>query len=79
MIQTFTDGLSPAWRARLPAWPIGGTLCIPLGAQFDAVTTRLEAAGAQFDTRGDVIRMSFHACNAAEDASRVARAWDEVR
>jgi kynureninase len=79
MVQTFTDALSPAWRARLPAWPIGGTLCIPLGAEFDAVTARLEAAGAQFDTRGEVIRVSFHACNAAEDAVRVAHAWRESR
>jgi hypothetical protein len=54
-------------------------LCVPLGADFDAVTTRLKTAGAQFDTRGDVIRMSFHVCNAAEDATRVALAWREGR
>ena len=79
MVQTFSDTLSSAWRARLPAWPIGGTLCIPLGAAFDAVTSGLEAAGAQFDTRGDVIRVSFHACNTADDATRVALAWREGR
>lgn len=79
LIQAFTDALSRAWRARLPAWPTGGTLCIPLGTEFDAVTTRLKNAGAQFDTRGDVIRVSFHACNTDEDATRVALAWREDR
>ena len=75
LIQAFTDRLPPAWRSRLPAWPIGGTLCLPLGADFDAVTAGLNAAGAQFDCRGDVIRLSFHACNTDDDAARVARAW----
>jgi len=79
MVQTFTDTVSPAWRARLPTGPTGGTLCVPLGAEFEAVTTRLAAAGAQFDTRGDVIRVSFHACNAPEDAIQVAHAWREGR
>ena len=65
----------PPWRARLPAWPIGGTLCIPLGSEFDAVTGALDALGAQYDCRGDVIRVSFHACNTEDDAMIVARAW----
>ena len=79
LIQAFRDALSPAWRARLPAWPIGGTLCIPLGGDFETVTSALNAAGAQFDSRGDVIRLSFHACNADDDAALVARAWEGGR
>ena len=75
MIQAFRDALSPAWRARMPAWPIGGTLCIPLGQDFEAVTGTLNSLGAQFDSRGEVIRMSFHASNAEDDALRTARAW----
>jgi selenocysteine lyase/cysteine desulfurase len=75
LIGLFKEALPPAWRARLPTWPIGGTLCISLGGDFDAVTASLEKAGAQFDSRGDVVRMSFHACNAEDDALRVARAW----
>jgi hypothetical protein len=75
----FSDALAPAWRARLPSWPTGGTLCIPLAGEFDAVTRGLAAAGAQFDSRGDVIRMSFHACNNEDDALRVARAWQGDR
>lgn len=79
LVNLFKGALSPAWRARLPAWPIGGTLCISLGGEFDAVTSSLQQAGAQFDSRGDVIRMSFHACNTEDDALRVARAWPGVR
>lgn len=75
LIGTFKEALPPAWRARLPAWPIGGTLCISLGGEFDPVTRSLEQSGAQFDSRGDVIRVSFHACNTEDDALRVARAW----
>jgi kynureninase len=78
-IQDFREALSPAWRARLPAWRTGGTLCISLGADFEAVTRGLGAAGAQFDTRGDVIRLSFHACNSEVDALKVARAWQGDR
>jgi selenocysteine lyase/cysteine desulfurase len=76
LVQAFRDALSPAWRSRLPAWPTGGTLCIPLGGEFDEVTTSLAQAGVQFDTRGDVIRVSFHAANSDDDALRVARAWE---
>ena len=75
LMEVFREGLPAAWRARLPSWPTGGTLCLPLGADFDAVTRALAAIGAQFDTRGDVLRMSFHACNTDDDAARVARAF----
>jgi kynureninase len=75
LVRAFRDALPPAWRARLPTWPTGGTLCISLKEEFDAVTTALTESGAQFDCRGDVLRMSFHACNTLEDAGRVARAW----
>lgn len=71
----FIDGLPPRWRARLSTRPTRGTLCIPLGADFDAVTAALRRIGARFDTRGDVLRLSFHLCNEAEDADGVARAF----
>jgi kynureninase len=75
LIAAFGDALPPAWRARLPAFPTGGTLCIPLGEHLAQITTSLSAAGVQFDCRGDVVRISFHACNSAEEAVQVARAW----
>jgi selenocysteine lyase/cysteine desulfurase len=75
LVQTFRDALPAVWRPRLPAGAIGGTLCVPLGDDFDAVTTALKAIDARFDSRGDAIRLSFHACNTTEDAVRVARAW----
>jgi kynureninase len=79
LMQIFKDTLPSAWRSRLPAHATGGTLCIALGAEFDAVTAALKSIGAQFDTRGDVIRASFHACNSESDAERVARAWSGAR
>jgi kynureninase len=79
LIQVFKDALSPAWRARLPPWPIGGTLCIPLGQEFEVVTGALNSLGTQFDCRGDVVRLSFHACNTEDDALRVARVWQGDR
>lgn len=75
LVQAFTQELPPAWRARLPTWPMGGTLCIPLGADLKSVAAALSAAGVQFDSRDDVIRISFHACNSVDDAVCVARAW----
>jgi kynureninase len=79
LIQRFKEGLPVAWRTRMPSWPIGGTLCISLGQEFDAVSAALGSIGAQFDSRGDVVRLSFHACNDDEDAVRVSRAWQGDR
>jgi selenocysteine lyase/cysteine desulfurase len=78
LVQAFEAELSARWRARLPAWPTGGTLCIPAGGEHAPVVAALGAAGVQFDSRGDVIRISFHACNTVDDALRVARAWNGV-
>jgi len=75
LIAAFSDALPDEWRARLPAWPTGGTLCIPLGERQPAITAALSARGVQYDCRGDVVRISFHACNTAPEAVEVARAW----
>jgi len=79
LVQAFRTALPQTWRARLPAWPTGGTLCIALGEDFARVTSALTAANVQFDSRGDVIRVSFHACNTEDDALRVAQAWQGDR
>ena len=75
LMAAFSDALPGAWRSRLPAWPTGGTLCIPLGDRKAAITAALTADGVSFDCRGDVVRISFHACNTFEEAVQVARAW----
>jgi selenocysteine lyase/cysteine desulfurase len=77
LVAAFADALPASGRTRLPAWPTGGTLCIPLGDRQASITAALDADGVQFDCRGDVVRISFHACNSIEDAARVARAWRE--
>jgi kynureninase len=79
LIAAFSDALPASWRARLPAWPTGGTLCIPLGDRQTSIAAALSAEGVQFDCRGDVVRISFHACNSDADAARVARAWQGGR
>jgi len=79
LIDAFRAGLEPRWRARLPAYAHGGTLCVPLGADQPAVARALSAAHVSFDSRADVIRLSFHACNAAEDAVTVACAWNGAK
>ena len=78
LIAAFTQELAAHWRTRIPAWPRGGTLCIPLGRSRDAVAAALQTAGVQFDLRGDVVRISFHVCNTLDDAQTVARAWNGV-
>lgn len=76
LLAHFTAALPEPWRAHVPTQGIGGTLCLPLGGALAPVTRALVAMGARHDTRGDVLRMSFHLCNTPEDAGRVARAWD---
>jgi selenocysteine lyase/cysteine desulfurase len=42
LVEMFKETLTDAWRSRMPAWRTGGTLCIPLGGEFDAVTRSLK-------------------------------------
>jgi kynureninase len=79
LIEAFVDALPIGARARLPAWPTGGTLCIALGPHHSAVSAALDAAGVRYDSRGDVMRISFHACNTIDEAILVARAWPAER
>ena len=78
LADAFRQELKPAWRVLVPLHPSGGTLCIPLGADQPRVAAALRAAGVHFDSRGDVVRLSFHACNEIDDALTVARAWNGV-
>lgn len=71
----FVEALPAAWRGRVRSAGIGGTLCLPLGADFDRIRAALLAMGARFDNRGDVLRLSFHLCNRPEEAARLAAAW----
>jgi selenocysteine lyase/cysteine desulfurase len=75
LVGIFKAALDGEWRARLPSHETGGTLCVPLRSDFDRVTRGLNAAGVQFDCRGDMLRLSLHACNTEAEAQQVARAW----
>jgi len=75
LLRVFVDALPADWRPRVRTTGIGGTLCLPLGDDFERITRALAADGARFDSRGPVLRLSFHLCNDAADAARLARAW----
>lgn len=75
LMQIFREHLPKAWRQRLPSGDMGGTLCIPTGGDFERITSSLTAAGVRFDSRKDVVRLSFHVCNTPDDAIAIARAW----
>jgi selenocysteine lyase/cysteine desulfurase len=77
LMEVFKAGLDQSWRGRLPDGEMGGTLCIRAGAEQEKITAALRTAAVFFDCRGEVIRLSFHACNREEEAARVARAWME--
>jgi kynureninase len=62
------------YASRVDFQRIGGTLCLPLGKRFDAVTGSLRAMGARFDARGDTVRLSFHIYNTLEEAARLGDA-----
>jgi selenocysteine lyase/cysteine desulfurase len=53
----------------------GGTLCLPVGDAVAAVRAALERARIRFDTRGPVVRLSFHVCNSVADAALAGDAW----
>jgi len=74
LMQIFRDHLPQTWRQRLPSGEMGGTLCIPTGGDFERITRSLTAAGVRFDSRKDVVRLSFHVCNTPDDAIAIARA-----
>jgi kynureninase len=65
---------APRWLDTAPDLQrLGGTLCLRPGTAFDAVCAALTESGAHFDTRGPVVRLSFHVCNSIEDARYVSR------
>lgn len=60
----------PHWR--WPTWAKGGTLCIGLGADKEAVAARITEGGFQADFRGDIMRVSFGAWNTADEMEALA-------
>jgi kynureninase len=68
----FHAELPERWRSRIALTGIGGTLCIRCGDSLDVIRGKLIAQDARFDCRGDVVRLSFHLCNTAEQARAIA-------
>jgi len=75
LVGRFRDALPMAARAAVQPDAMGGTLCLSLGDRFDPISAALRSAEVRFDTRGDVVRISFHVCNTADQAQAIARAW----
>ncbi len=77
LMRVFVDALPAGWRARIKLEAIGGTLCIPTGGALEAIRESLTAARVRFDSRGQVIRLSFHLYNTAEDALQIGAGWPQ--
>jgi kynureninase len=75
LMREFLEAAPATVGAAIDLEGIGGTLCLPAGGDFEAVSAALKALGARFDTRGPRVRLSFHLCNDAEDARCTGRAW----
>lgn len=75
LVATFIRSLPDRWREKLARPPEGGTLCLDMGKELLPVRTGLARCGARFDSRGSVLRLSFHVCNSAEEAAMAAQAW----
>jgi|CXWL01.1.fsa_nt_gi kynureninase len=64
--------LRPHWR--WPVGEVGGTLCIDVGDEHDAIAAAFAAHGIRADFRGSIMRLSFAAWNGPGCVERVARA-----
>ena len=75
LIDVFRGALPRRWRDMVRTDGHGGTLCIPAGSDAAGISERLRAAAVRHDRRADTLRISFHLCNDAQDAERVAAAF----
>lgn len=75
LIDALRDALPEPWRRVIRTDGHGGTLCLPGGADAAAISERLRALGVRHDRRAETLRISFHLCNDARDAERVASAF----
>ena len=75
LIEVFAEALPERWRSGVRTDGHGGTLCMAAGDDAGRIAARLAAEGVRFDRRGDTLRLSFHLCNDAADAVRVAHAF----
>jgi kynureninase len=78
LMQVFCAELPSSWRDRLDLERIGGTLCLPLGHAHAQVLRSFGANGVRADSRGSIVRLSFHIYNTSAEAATVARCWAEV-
>lgn len=75
LISIFRAALPARWQASVRTDGHGGTLCMAAGGDADLIAPRLAADSVRFDRRGDTLRLSFHLCNDAADAARLAHAF----
>ena len=75
LMQVFRGELPAPWRDRVDVGRIGGTACIPLGDAREKILGSLRANSVRADSRGSVVRLSFHVYNTGAEAAYVARSW----
>jgi selenocysteine lyase/cysteine desulfurase len=77
-MQIFRAELPVPWRDRVDLEHIGGTVCMPLGDAREEILTSLHRNAVRADSRGSVVRLSFHIYNTSAEAAYVARSWAGV-
>lgn len=75
LIDVFRSALPLRWRPMVRTEGHGGTLCLPAGSEAASISERLRESAVRHDRRADTLRISFHLCNDAPDAERVASAF----
>lgn len=75
LMRVFRGELPVSWRDRVDLERIGGTICLPLDETREEVLRSLRANAVRADSRGSVVRLSFHIYNTGAEAAYVARSW----
>lgn len=75
LIDVFRSALPQRWRPMVRTEGHGGTLCLQAGSEAASISERLRESAVRHDRRADTLRISFHLCNDAPDAERVASAF----
>lgn len=75
LMQVFRGELPVQWRDQVDLERIGGTVCMALGDAREEILSSLRANAVRADSRGSVVRLSFHIYNTGAEAAYVARSW----
>jgi selenocysteine lyase/cysteine desulfurase len=78
LMRVFRGELPAPWRDRVDLEAIGGTVCMALGDAREQILESLRTNAVRADSRGSVVRLSFHIYNTRAEAAYIARSWAGV-